>query len=348
MHRCTTIHSFFFSLSLGAALLNTPAGVAAYILEKFSTWTRGDNTGLEDGGLTSKFTLDELLTNVMLYWVTDSIGSSFRYYKENIGCYEMIKPRRTPVTVPSSFSVFPEELVVIPAAVVGHAYKDIVSCNYHTKGGHFPAMEEPALLEKDVRAFVSAVESRNKTKPYTGAPGPFRFVEVGPLAPKVTLTFGPETTFGAETPTKTRFEPKVVPKEPVKEQPAVQANQASQASPPKPTPKPTAQTVKTEPASSGSSGSAKPTPQPASQDVKPTPKQGQKPAEKPVTKPVEKQAAKPATKPAGQPAKTPPVDPPSKPTAKSAPSSQGAGQPAAQQTKPEAKPSTPPPSRVKN
>ena len=60
-------------------------GLAAYILEKFSTWTDKKNLDLKDGGMTKKFTMDELLTNVMIYWLNGNIGSSMRLYKEYFG-----------------------------------------------------------------------------------------------------------------------------------------------------------------------------------------------------------------------------------------------------------------------
>lgn len=62
----------------------SPVGVAGYILEKFSTWTNPDYRFRPDGGLTEKFTLDELLDNVMLYWVTNSLTTSVRIYAENL------------------------------------------------------------------------------------------------------------------------------------------------------------------------------------------------------------------------------------------------------------------------
>ena len=70
--------------TIAAALIDSPVGLAAYILEKFSTWTDHNNVRKSDGGLTQKFTLDELLTNIMIYWTTNSIASSVRYYKESI------------------------------------------------------------------------------------------------------------------------------------------------------------------------------------------------------------------------------------------------------------------------
>ena len=63
-------------------LNDSPIGLAAYILEKFSTWTKLENRDLSDGGLRKSFDLDDLLTNVMIYWFTDTIGSSMRFYKE--------------------------------------------------------------------------------------------------------------------------------------------------------------------------------------------------------------------------------------------------------------------------
>ena len=67
--------------TVGAALHDSPVGLAAYILEKFSTWTNPDNVNKPDGGLTEKFTLNELLTNIMIYWVNNP-ASSMRFYKE--------------------------------------------------------------------------------------------------------------------------------------------------------------------------------------------------------------------------------------------------------------------------
>ena len=61
---------------------DSPAGLAAYILEKFSTWTKKSWKELPDGGLTKKYTLDELLTNIMIYWTSGNIMPSQRFYKE--------------------------------------------------------------------------------------------------------------------------------------------------------------------------------------------------------------------------------------------------------------------------
>lgn len=75
-------HFNIFLLPKGVALSDSPIGLAAYILEKFSTWTRKSGRFDADGGLLDKFTMDELLDNVMIYWVTNSITSSMRLYSE--------------------------------------------------------------------------------------------------------------------------------------------------------------------------------------------------------------------------------------------------------------------------
>ena len=73
------IYIYFFS-ALG--LIDSPIGLAGYILEKFSSGTGLNNRQLRDGGLTKVFILDDLLTNIAIYWFTGTIGSSMRLYKE--------------------------------------------------------------------------------------------------------------------------------------------------------------------------------------------------------------------------------------------------------------------------
>jgi len=69
----------------GVALSNSPSGLAAYILEKFSSWTNLEWKDREDGGLVPYFDLDELLDNIMIYWITNSITSAIRMHAESFG-----------------------------------------------------------------------------------------------------------------------------------------------------------------------------------------------------------------------------------------------------------------------
>ncbi|XP_041105998.1 epoxide hydrolase 1-like [Polyodon spathula] len=139
----------------GCGLNDSPVGLAAYILEKFSTWTDKQFRDLEDGGLERKFSLDDLLTNVMIYWVTGSIVSSMRFYKENLNKRPDAK---IGVRVPTGLAAFPNELLHAPLVWAQQRYKNVISYSYMLRGGHFAAFEEPELLAEDIRQFVKKVE----------------------------------------------------------------------------------------------------------------------------------------------------------------------------------------------
>ena len=130
--------------TLGYGLNDSPAGLAAWIVEKFHGWS--DN----DGDVESAFTKDELLTNITLYWVTQTITSSSRLYYES---------RNTPSTrragyidVPTGAAIFPKEISFTPRKWAEARY-NIVRWTLMPRGGHFAALEEPELLLDDVRAF---------------------------------------------------------------------------------------------------------------------------------------------------------------------------------------------------
>ena len=119
------------------------AGTAAWIVEKFFTWSDVKNSPEE------KFTKDELLTNITIYWATASQTSSAQIYYENSHSTD----RRTGrVTVPTACAVFPKELSYAPRNVLETRY-NIVRWTEMSRGGHFAALEEPELLVEDVRAF---------------------------------------------------------------------------------------------------------------------------------------------------------------------------------------------------
>ncbi|XP_075060566.1 epoxide hydrolase 1-like [Mixophyes fleayi] len=147
--------------SVGSALNDSPAGLAAYILEKFSTGTNPDFRQLEDGGLQRKYSMDDLLTNVMIYWTTGSITSSMRFYKENFTRDMQSSPsNRTPVYVPTGIAAFPYELMHAPLIWAKERHKNIITYSYMPRGGHFAALEEPELLARDIQNFVSKVEKK--------------------------------------------------------------------------------------------------------------------------------------------------------------------------------------------
>ncbi|XP_014862842.1 PREDICTED: epoxide hydrolase 1 isoform X2 [Poecilia mexicana] len=144
----------------GRGLNDSPVSLAAYILEKFSTWTHMKNRDLEDGGLERKFSLDDLLTNVMIYWTTGSIISSMRFYKENFSSNPNNRiDFRTGIFVPTGLAAFPQELMHCPKSWAQIRYQNIVSYTFMPRGGHFPALEEPRLLANDVIQFAKTVEN---------------------------------------------------------------------------------------------------------------------------------------------------------------------------------------------
>ena len=132
--------------SLGYGLNDSPAGLAAWIAEKFRRWSdRGDESD-------PPFTMDELLTNITIYWVTGSITSSMRLYYETMKSGRFFGPPEEGIKVPTAFAVFPGELTRLPRAWAAKEY-NVVRWTEMPSGGHFAAMEEPDLLVDDVRAF---------------------------------------------------------------------------------------------------------------------------------------------------------------------------------------------------
>uniref|UniRef100_A0A3Q1CVU8 Epoxide hydrolase n=1 Tax=Amphiprion ocellaris TaxID=80972 RepID=A0A3Q1CVU8_AMPOC len=143
----------------GCGVNDSPVGLAAYILEKFSSWTDMKNRDLVDGGLERKFSLDDLLTNVMIYWTTGSVISSMRFYKENLQSNPDNRvDAKTGIFVPTGLAAFPDELMHTPKSWAQIRYRDIRSYTFMPRGGHFPAFEEPQLLANDIVQFVKKVE----------------------------------------------------------------------------------------------------------------------------------------------------------------------------------------------
>lgn len=131
--------------TLGFALNDSPAGLCAWIVEKFRTWSDCD------GNLENAYTKDQLLTNVMLYWVTQTIHSSTRiYYEERHHPWRLAKDEK--VSAPTGIAAFPKEIAQAPREWVERAY-NVQHWTDMPSGGHFAAMEKPTLLVDDIRTF---------------------------------------------------------------------------------------------------------------------------------------------------------------------------------------------------
>jgi len=134
--------------TLGAALNDSPAGLLAWIVEKFRTWSDCD------GSPENCFTRDQLITNVMLYWVTQTSASSARLYWEtrNRGSWAGAPY----IGVPTGVARYPKEVLRWPRSWVERQY-NVTHWAIMARGGHFAAMEQPALFTEDLRAFFRTV-----------------------------------------------------------------------------------------------------------------------------------------------------------------------------------------------
>ena len=133
--------------TLGYALADSPVGLLAWFLEKFTAWTDCA------GDLENAVSRDEFLTNLMLYWTTGRIASAARLYYEHIHTGNRgVLAAGERIEVPTAMAVFPREILVGPRQWVERAYR-IVRWTRMPRGGHFAALEQPELLAADLRAF---------------------------------------------------------------------------------------------------------------------------------------------------------------------------------------------------
>jgi pimeloyl-ACP methyl ester carboxylesterase len=131
--------------TLSYGLNDSPAGLAAWIAEKYRTWSDCQ------GDIESRFTKDELLTTIMLYWVTQTINSSTRlYYETQRQPWALQQGER--IAVPSAMAAFPKE-ISRPPREWGERSFNVQQWTEMPRGGHFAALEEPELLANDIRAF---------------------------------------------------------------------------------------------------------------------------------------------------------------------------------------------------
>ena len=130
--------------TLAYALTDSPAGLAAWIAEKFRTWS--------DRGIRQ----EDLLANVSLYWFTGAIGSSFWPYHARL---HRPWPFET-VDVPTGYAEFPKEILRPPRSLAERTYRDLRRWTRMPRGGHFAALEEPHALAADIVAFFRELEDR--------------------------------------------------------------------------------------------------------------------------------------------------------------------------------------------
>eukprot|EP00055_Hartaetosiga_balthica_P014350 m.78316 g.78316 ORF g.78316 m.78316 type:complete len:444 (-) comp8569_c0_seq1:2302-3633(-) len=135
--------------TLGVALNSSPVALLSWFLEKFYSWS--DST---DENPFQSINMHDIVTHVMIYWTTGTITSSIRFYYESLGIAPGKQSCLSPgfVCVPSGLCVFPREILQIPKSVAERSY-NVISYTEANHGGHFAALEQPKVLEEDIRRF---------------------------------------------------------------------------------------------------------------------------------------------------------------------------------------------------
>jgi pimeloyl-ACP methyl ester carboxylesterase len=132
--------------TLGYGLADSPSGQAAWILEKFWAWT--DCNGHPENAVNR----DDLLDNVMLYWLPGTAASSARLYWESFG-----KRSQDDITIPVGCSLFPKDIFAASRRWAENRFHNIIHWNELDKGGHFAALEQPELFVQELRDCFRAV-----------------------------------------------------------------------------------------------------------------------------------------------------------------------------------------------
>jgi pimeloyl-ACP methyl ester carboxylesterase len=134
-------------LTIAYGLSDSPVALMSWIAEKFSAWSDP----------ASVVPRDTLLTNIAIYWFTNTIGSSVRYYLESAKTPLAFRGETRGISVPTAVAVFPYEIVMPPRSWVERAYR-VVRWTHMPRGGHFAGIEQPAVLSEDIEDFVGGLD----------------------------------------------------------------------------------------------------------------------------------------------------------------------------------------------
>ena len=139
--------------TLAFGLNDSPVGLAAWIVEKFRAWS---DCG---GDIEQRFSKEELLNNIMIYWVTETISSSAHLYFEDSHAAPQLKQGQY-IEVPAGVATFPKDLT-LPPRELGERFLRVQRWTQMPRGGHFAALEEPRLLVDDMRVFFNDLKAKN-------------------------------------------------------------------------------------------------------------------------------------------------------------------------------------------
>ncbi len=139
--------------TLSYAMMDSPVGVAAWILEKMNSWSDTDGNDVE-----SVYSKDQLLTNIMIYIITRTFNTaSWIYYGRREEGGRILSPEGWRVEVPTACAVFPKELLAWPPRTYAERLYNVTQWTEMPRGGHFAAMEQPELLIADIRKFARSL-----------------------------------------------------------------------------------------------------------------------------------------------------------------------------------------------
>jgi len=135
--------------TVGYGLSDSPAGLAAWMYDKFAQWT------YSGGEPERSLTKDEMLDDITLYWLTNSaISSAQLYWENNANNFNAVD-----ISIPAAVTVFPGEIYQAPRTWVERSYHKLIYFNEVSKGGHFAAWEEPALFSAEMRSAFRSLRS---------------------------------------------------------------------------------------------------------------------------------------------------------------------------------------------
>ena len=141
--------------TLSYAMMDSPVGIAAWLVEKFNSWSDVENNDIE-----SVYSKDELLTNIMIYITTRTFNSaSWIYYGRREEGGRILSPEGHRVEVPTGCAIFPAEMLNWPPRSYAERIYNIQHWTEMPRGGHFAAMEEPEMLLNDIRKFARTLRS---------------------------------------------------------------------------------------------------------------------------------------------------------------------------------------------
>lgn len=143
--------------TLSYAMMDSPVGVAAWIIEKFNAWS-----DIEGDDIESVYSKDLLLTNIMVYLVTGTFNTaSWIYYGRREEGGRVLSPEGKRVEVPTAAALFPAEFLSWPPRSYAERIYNITRWTEMPRGGHFAALEQPELLIEDIRAFARTLRQAN-------------------------------------------------------------------------------------------------------------------------------------------------------------------------------------------